>query len=331
MKKFKIDFNKDNTRKNDASITTLLKYLNDEFDQEAVASQMVQKYANVPGSKYFGKTKETILAEWRKKGEESCKMGSALDNFIDLYIKQDSSPSEQVQFIIENQAYEKRFSQWKAFFSELERRGYMLVGNEVPLSAVIDGQLVGGRCDMLLCRQTYTNEMDLLVIDWKTSADITSAPSKWDKPMKGGFAGLYQTKLHNYGIQVEFYKYCIKEMLIEAGQLDGVSVNRIDTCVVQVKDDGVLEFANPLYGTGLDVEKVIRYCLAQQNIAKQPIMQYSPVNPDQPVGSNVDIPTAFEDELVSALIKHNIGSVIGLSNVELSTKIVNYIKSLKRR
>lgn len=327
MKKFKIDFKNEN-RKNDASITSLLKYLNDEFDQEAVASQMVQKYFNVTGSKYFGKTKEMILADWRKKGEEACKMGSALDNFIDLYIKDDVSIAE---YTSQNAVYAKRFDQWKTFFDTLEQRGYMLVGNEVPLSTIIDGQLVGGRCDMLLCRQTGDDEVDLLVIDWKTSSDITTALSKWDKPMKGGFAGLYQTKLHNYGIQVDFYKYCIKDMLIENGSLDGLSVNRIDTCVVQVKDDGVLEFANPLCDTGADVEKVIRYCLGQQRIASQPIMQYSPVNPDKPVATaQVDIPSAFEDELVSALIRHNIGSVIGLSNIELNIKIVNYIKSLKK-
>lgn len=296
MKKVELGINFEKPRKAQHYITGLLKYVNDEFDQYGVAKGLVEKYFNDSSSKYYQMTVDDIVRKWTETGQRAIFIGNALDDYVGLITEPDKQKttmgewSKKVNFTTDEAIY-KRINAWDNYWKWLEDNGWEMIGREIPLFYTINGRLVGGRADMIV----YNRRMNIItIIDWKTADEINK--DRWTKLMHGPLENLYQDKATTYGLQVEFYKMALQEIL--PAELKDVTIN---TCIVQVCSSGqILRTKNLLSLSKDDIIKLLSWCIEEDNKAKGVVE-----TPKVESKTEVFNPQpSFEKELEGLLNKH---------------------------
>lgn len=189
-------------------------YLKSEFDAPKKAHECYLKGLNDPNYKYAGMTETAILEAWEQKSLTSKHYGSLLDDFTGLYLDEKN---------------EQLLSDWKAsydfendirlknactgviqFYKDITAKtNYRFIARELPLYCQTDsGNKINGRFDCLL----YNPDTDsYIIIDWKTTENITTESYKHSKHLLGPAYMLEECDMNIYTIQLHIYKKALVE------------------------------------------------------------------------------------------------------------------------
>lgn len=175
-------------------VRTIIGYLKEPFDAEAVAKRCV---AN-PNSKYFGQRWEDVVASWSNKGQAAGAKGTGIDVYASYLF--DNVPIDISSWSIEMQECCKNFAKLKA--EVLDPVGAEVVCREQWLQ---DNRNIKGRLDAL-----FNIHERLMLVDWKSNADIPRTNSFGTK-MVGPCEMLDDCKANEFTLQLYIYKYFLKK------------------------------------------------------------------------------------------------------------------------
>lgn len=212
------------------SITTILSYLAEPFDQAGVAQNTYNKHFNNPDSQYYQKTVEQIIDMWAAKGAQSLHYGRLNDEYIGIILEgtEDDYEIFDIDNDVENDARLK--AQVDAFdeFIRDNADTYSYVAREKTVFYRVGDYYVKGRFDALLYNKKTKK---YVVVDWKTSGSVDTVPSRWTTKMLGACKHLDALNWNTYTLQVYFYKTA----LICSGYLPaGTTFDDIEVCIVNM-------------------------------------------------------------------------------------------------
>lgn len=189
-------------------------FLKIPFDSEAEAHKCYLKGLKYPDYKYAGMTEEAILEAWEQKSLTSKHYGSLLDDFTGLYLdeKNEQLISEwKDSFNYENDTRLKNTCTGVIqFYADITAKtNYRFVARELPLYCQTEsGNKINGRFDCLL----YNPDTDsYIIIDWKTTENITTEAYKHIKHLLGPAYMLEECDMNIYTIQLHVYKKALVE------------------------------------------------------------------------------------------------------------------------
>lgn len=317
MKKNSLNISFDKPQKSDHYVTGLIKYICDEFDQEGVANNLVKRYYNDASSKYYQKSANDIINEWKATGDRSIFIGNALDNYVGLVTEPENQQqtlaewSASVNFSNDPDIYNRTFA-WDNYWKTLEENGWEMVGREVPLYMTINGRTVGGRADMILYNPRFDT---IMIIDWKTTNNIKK--DRFTKPAHGPISGLYQDKETLYGLQTVFYKIALVDKLPEK-----YKNSNICTCIVQVCSDGkIIQTKNNITLSNEDVIKLFAWCISE-DLKKTGTIDIKEDNKE----TNKE---EFCKDIASIINKYNIDGLCNVPDFVLAKYILSSIENIK--
>lgn len=190
-----ISFNDDTHtyRKNNLdyiSVTSLLHEYSQPFDSDIIATKT---------AKSRGVSKESLLKEWKEKGDTSARKGKYIHKSIENFLKKNE---------IDTNLYSVEINQFIKFYNE-----FLMNKQIIYLEKVLydDNYKIAGTIDCL----AYDNkENTLYYIDWKTNEKFTIS-NKYQK-LKKPLNKYEQSNKEVYSLQLSFYRYMIEEnVLIE--------------------------------------------------------------------------------------------------------------------
>ena len=170
------------------SVTTFVHKHFPHFDAEKIVNTMMSsKKMNDPGYKYFGKTKEQIIAEWDKTRDEAAAAGTKMHYDIECYYNQHPPLNSSIEY-----SYFQRFvadfpelkpyrTEWTVFYEEYKLSGSIDMVVELP-----DGTL-----------QSY---------DWKRCKSIEYEAFKNQSAITPCLQHLPDTNFWHYSLQLNLYK-----------------------------------------------------------------------------------------------------------------------------
>lgn len=228
-----------NKVKNYISVTDIKAMLSSPFDGDTIAQNLVDKYYNVPDSKYYKMSKEAILESWAYKGQVSMQYGQLLDECAEqLLEKQDEDEYEM--FLMDNNyddddRFKGNVDAMQEFIDTVIKSSDDIeyIGREIPVCYHIDnkikpdeqdkGYYVKGRIDALF----YNKKKDrYIIIDWKSDEKIETETTKWSKPCLGPAMGHAQISWNLYTYQLYTYK-----MALLQNWLKDVDESKIDVFI----------------------------------------------------------------------------------------------------
>jgi hypothetical protein len=226
------------------SVTQILHYLNDEFDKEAQAKAMEEKYYDVEGSKYYKMPAQAIIRSWDLKRDRAIDLGHSLDDWAEAIIdpgdEEHGMTRERWQSRHGGEADKMNIVRaWTKYWHDLENLGYKLVAREQHMHKYYAGHVVSGKADIILY---YPPSNTIVIIDWKTTDKLVSSVKRtclihgpeWTK-------GLPQEKLTHSAIQCNVYRDMLEDILPDEPHYN------ISTAIVNVKKDGsVMTYHEPL-------------------------------------------------------------------------------------
>ena len=150
-------------------MTTWLHSHFEAFDADKISSRIVERGAQ-PGSKYYGMTKEEIMASWEQNGREASEAGTALHENIERFyngVPVDAEAMEAPdyglfeQFLLANVGLVPHRTEWMIWDAELRLAGSidMLFSNDDGSLSIYDWKRCkdirktsfGGRCSTTAC------------------------------------------------------------------------------------------------------------------------------------------------------------------------------------
>lgn len=177
------------------SVTTLVANQFEKFDADKVIDKMMASN-NWPNSKYFGKTKKQIKAQWKKKSQSSSYLGTKLHldiesfyNFIELEI--DDEYKEFNYFL--------NFENDLPAYLDIARVEWIVWNEDIKIAGSVDA--------------VYRNKIDntLEICDWKRTQNI----KKENLFQKSITLDLQDTNFSKYSLQLNMYKYIIESKYAE--------------------------------------------------------------------------------------------------------------------
>lgn len=222
------------------SISKILGTLEEPFDRDGVAKKTKNKYFEDPESQYYHKEVFEIIEMWEKKGKESCKYGSLLDDYIGVNLTK--TDADVKLFKLENRYdQDSRFRElcesFDNFYSVLSKSGdTVFVDREKSVYHKVNfvdpedsskevTYYIKGRFDALFYNKR-TNKW--IVIDWKSSGSIDKVPNKWTKKLFAPMDKFPALNWYTYTTQLYFYK----KTLVEDGYLPAGTI--VDDVVVMI-------------------------------------------------------------------------------------------------
>lgn len=203
--------NKTYSNNNSIAVTTCIGYIHEQFDSNGVAQALFEKNYNNENSKYYQMTKDDILNEWENKSKTSCKYGSLLDSYIELFLTKTKKEIElwKLDNNFDNDERLKGICLgFEQFYNNLLlKTDYKYISREEKMYIISDnGNILNGRFDCLF----YSESLDrYLIIDWKTTDTISK-----DNKFKKMFGPLYDKddcNANEYTIQLQMYKKALSE------------------------------------------------------------------------------------------------------------------------
>lgn len=255
------------TYKNSISVSKCIGYLHPEFDTIGTAKNMVEKYYNVEGHKYYHMTVEEIIALWEDKRNKALTRGKLYDSLVEQ-ILEIRDPIKLKEWKTKHNYESNAFIQlaYKGLINVLtflNERKYVCIGTEIQMF-VEDrnnpANIVNGRCDALF----YSNLTNrYLIIDWKTNEEIRI---KGYNSLYGPAAFYQDTDYYKYMFQLSFYKKALAETYKLA--ID----DNIDIMIAQMGHNDVLGYTlyspamgNYRYDATL-MDMIIQYCYLKHNL-----------------------------------------------------------------
>lgn len=170
------------------SVTTWLHSNFEPFDAPAVAARLAAK-EHEPGSKYYGMTKQAIMAAWRTNGREASAAGTALHENIERFYN-----GEEVSARAKAAPDYKLFERFHEANEHLApyRTEWMIWDADLRLAGSID--------------MTFDNgDGTLSIYDWKRCKDVR-ANSPWNKFSKTEcIEHIPDTNYWHYALQLNVY------------------------------------------------------------------------------------------------------------------------------
>lgn len=258
-----LDVNWQETCKVDYGVTGILRHTTKVFVKEKVAQEMVDKCFWNPLSKYYQMSYDDIINSWEINRERTQNIGHALDDYIGVILEpermkdhHDLTYDQWVEKYKDDTEIMTVVNGWAKYWKHLEDIGYKMVKREQPFIREYHGKTLKGRADMILY---YPPKDTILIIDWKSTADVTPSKKPAVRYMSGPeWVTKYpEEKLFSYGLQVNTYKH----MLIPL-------CNRpynINTAIIQIDRAGEAHaYPSPVPYDSKNMDELINWCVAQQ-------------------------------------------------------------------
>lgn len=222
-------------RKRSISVSKCINMLKPEFETEKVAGEMVEKYFDVEGHKYYHMSKEEIIDLWETKKNNACNRGMLFDSYVEQRFEIRDSEAYQEWYLEHNISEDMFMHRAMNGFNNIIKNyaglGYTtVVGTEIPLFAfnTFDNtQVINGRCDCLLYNPTTKH---FLIIDWKTNEEIKQSGYE---NMYGPMSNFPSCEYYGYILQVFFYK----KALIETYKLGTSETVHVAICQMGVPEN----------------------------------------------------------------------------------------------
>lgn len=192
------------------SVTSLLHHYSQPFDSDKIASKT---------AKSRGVTKESLLKEWKEKGDTSAKKGKYIHKIIEDYL---SNKKE-----INTNLYSIEINQFINFYNQ-----FLYNKEIVYLEKVLYNEeyKIAGTIDCL----AYDKEQNILYyIDWKTNEKFTFS-NKYQK-LKKPLDKYEQSNKEVYGLQLSLYRYIVEEAVLQNESLKNMK-NKSQNIVVQFSE-----------------------------------------------------------------------------------------------
>lgn len=173
------------------SVTELIKKYEHEFNEDLIAARTAKK-RNV--------SKEQLILEWRTKGENSRKKGTAIHRYIESrFLGRDNS-------LLDDCEYFNLKTQFNNFYNDFMKDKVWIYSEKIIYHPEIK---VAGTIDCLM----YCPKEDILYfIDWKTN-DKLSWENKYSF-LKFPLNKYEASNLNIYSLQVSLYRYIIEEQIL---------------------------------------------------------------------------------------------------------------------
>lgn len=225
-----------NKCKNYISVTDVKTMLSSPFDGDTIAQGLVDKYYDMPSSKYYHMSKEQILESWSQKGQISMQYGRLLDECAEQLLEVRDEDEYEMFLMDNNYDDDDRFKgnvdAMQEFIETITKSGDVeYIGREIPVCYHIDnkikpdeadnGYYLKGRIDALFYNKR-TNKY--IIIDWKSDEKIYTEPDKWSKPCLGPGAGHYQISWVLYTYQLYSYKMALLQNWLKDIEPDNIDV-----------------------------------------------------------------------------------------------------------
>lgn len=177
------------------SVTSLLHNYSEPFDSDVIASKT---------AKSRGVTKESLLKEWKEKGDTSAKKGKHIHKIIENYLKNKNE--------INTNLYSIEINQFLNFYNEFLYNKEIIYLEKVLYN---DYYKIAGTID---CLAYDSKENVLYYIDWKTNEKFTIS-NKYQK-LKKPLNKYEQSNKEVYSLQLSFYRYIIEQSVLQNKSLD---------------------------------------------------------------------------------------------------------------
>jgi hypothetical protein len=188
----------------DISVTTWIGKLFSHFDPEETWRKIASK-TNEPGNKYYGMTKQQVLAQWKLAGEEASKMGTAMHRDIELYWNGCEVTNESIeytffkQFVVDYPMLVPYRTEWVIYSVPLKMSGSVDGVFRAPLLASFGG--VGGE-------HGGSGEMGYEIYDWKRTKEFSL--SNYGKFAIPELTRYPDTSYWHYVCQLNLYRYILE-------------------------------------------------------------------------------------------------------------------------
>lgn len=206
----------------DYSVTTFVHSKFPHFDPEATATKIIggRKWRVDPSYKYYQKSREQILTEWKDNGREASTLGTAMHEAIERFYNHPNLWTIRDQSKITALMLESGFSKDETYGRELQQfLAFHMMGplqwGWVPWRTelrVFDTKLrVAGSVDMLYKSPDYTEKTpNLVMFDWKRSREISFTNSYGKRATCPSLAHLSDCNFVKYSLQLNVYKRIIE-------------------------------------------------------------------------------------------------------------------------
>lgn len=178
------------------SVSTIISKFFPEFDPIEAIRKMKNGAGWAPGHKYWGKSDEVIIKEWKDKGENSARKGTFLHEQIEsFYLEQKYEKTEEFHlfesFVEENKHISPFRTEWRIF------------DEHHHIAGTID----------LISKNGDGYEM----YDWKRSEKVVNSNTgepiknnKWQRGV-GQLSDIDDTSYNRYCLQQSLYKYILEK------------------------------------------------------------------------------------------------------------------------
>lgn len=186
----------------------------DSFEAEKKAAELSWRDAATPGAKYYGKSPEQILAEWKAKADEAASRGSLRHSFAEACFCVATGSPEEVP------------DEWRDRLSDDGTLIRAVEPEEIAVTKAyhwMPDHLVPYMKETQVYHETfgYAGTFDLLAYDlhakysvledWKTNASLDKGHFSY---MKAPFNDLWDTPLSHYEIQQSLYQMKLEELAV---------------------------------------------------------------------------------------------------------------------
>ena len=223
-----------NLRSDWPSVSKVLKYFYTPFPADEIAERKSNGDPEV---------KEQLLKEWSDAGDYATNMGSrthfllekkSLEMFgIDKEVRQPIFDCDFIQIL----KSDSMVSAGTDFLKLMEERGAILLDTEMILGDC-DLGYTGQPDTMWLIFNNSTNEIGIIITDYKTNKPKNFESNQWTKNMLPPFQTLPDNSLGHYYTQLPFYCKLLLKML-QGSKYETIKV--FGGIVVLVKGDGTFE------------------------------------------------------------------------------------------
>jgi len=176
------------------STTTLVHHQFAQFDAEGIVDAMIRKgRTEDPTNKYYGMTKEQILAQWAQTAKEASGQGTKMHYDIECYSNGESVTNDLPEF--------QQFLDFRRDFPRLRpyRTEWTVFYEEYRLCGSID--------------MVYLNEetQGYEIYDWKRSREIVFDDPWGKKSPVSGLENVPDVNYWHYSLQLNIYRKILQE------------------------------------------------------------------------------------------------------------------------
>jgi len=195
------------------SVTEILKKYEHPFEELEIAERTAKR-RNVD--------KNDLIYEWRKKGENSRKKGTAIHRYIE------SKYHNQCNELTHEDEHYKLKQQVEQFFDYFMQDKIWIYSEKIIYHPDIN---IAGTIDCMV----YCKKEDILYfIDWKTN-DKLSFSNKYNN-FKYPLDKYEASNLNSYSLQVSLYRYIIEEQILIKSQSMSEVKDKSKNLIVQFSD-----------------------------------------------------------------------------------------------